>query len=457
MRPLIGLECHLQLSTDKMFSCVPYRYGAIPNTMIHPLDMSLPGTLPGISYEAVCLALRFALSFGMAVAKTLRFDRKNYWSADLPKGFQITQRFAPLAVDGSFTFPVRNREKTVRIAEVHLEEDAAKQILGPESVLLDLNRCGAPLLEVVTGPDLSDGEEAASFLRSLRDIAVDLGISEARMEQGMLRVDVNVSYAGHGRVELKNLNSVTYVRKAVEEELARQKAILEQGGEILPETRHYDETTGKTVFLRPKETAEEYRYFPEPNLPAITIPGELLRELKEDLDRRNRDPYPGLSEAEAALLRKEKALSGLFAAGVSSVGDPRKFALWLVNELRGAFVRKGKTVDEAAVSADELCEVYRAFEKGELSSLEMRKVLEDLSEGKKAVLSSEKDDLSDKEIRALIREVLKDEEKAYNDYRNGKTKAFGYLMGVLLKRSGGRAKPDVLRSELTVSLQSVIK
>ncbi|MBQ1508536.1 MAG: Asp-tRNA(Asn)/Glu-tRNA(Gln) amidotransferase subunit GatB, partial [Erysipelotrichaceae bacterium] len=426
------------------------------NTMVHPLDMGLPGTLPGINEEAVRLALRFALSFGMTVAKTLRFDRKNYWSADLPKGFQITQRFAPLAVDGSFTFPVRNREKTVRIAEVHLEEDAAKQILDPELVLLDLNRCGAPLLEVVTGPDLSDGEEAASFLRSLRDIAVDLGISEARMEQGMLRVDVNVSYAGHGRVELKNLNSVTYVRKAVEEELARQKAILEQGGEILPETRHYDETTGKTVFLRPKETAEEYRYFPEPNLPAITIPGELLRELKKDLDRKNRDPYPGLSEAEAALLRKEKALSGLFAAGVSSVGDPRKFALWLVNELRGAFVRKGKTIDEG-VSYKEVYEVYRAFEKGKLSSLDMRKALEDLAAGKKTALPEEKESLSEEGIHELIKEVLKDEKKALDDYRNGMSKAFGYLMGILLLRSGGRAKPDALRSGLTAFLQSVVK
>lgn len=286
----IGIEIHLELSTEtKMFSPAKNKFDAPPNTNVHPIDLGYLGTLPRPNKQAVIFAIKLAKALNMSVADQLIFDRKHYYYPDLPKSYQITQQFHPIGRDGYvFIKDSEDNTKKVLIERIHLEEDTAKQIHVDGTTLLDYNRCGIPLIEIVSGPIFRDAVEASNYVKLIRQIALALRISDAKMEQGSLRVDLNVSVAKEGakvlgrRVEIKNLNSIANIRKALESEIEQQKARILAGKTVKQVTKRYDESLAQTVFMRKKESSIDYYYFPEPNIPIINLPKDFLDKITFD-------------------------------------------------------------------------------------------------------------------------------------------------------------------------------
>ncbi len=473
---VIGLEIHAQLRTrTKLFCRCPVGVRAGPNTSTCPVCLGLPGALPVLNARAVDMAATAALALGCEVSRSSGFARKNYFYPDLPKGYQITQYEEPLAKDGQLPVPVDGGERVVRIVRLHLEEDAGKSLHDASSdidaSLIDFNRSGVPLIEIVTAPDLRSGAEAAQFLRHLRAILIAIGVNDGNMEDGNLRCDGNVSVRQSGqnrlgtKVEIKNLNSFRFLQKAIDYEFARQSELAGRGEAIAGETRQWDAGAGSTVAMRGKEGEHDYRYFPEPDLPPLEVSRERLAALSASLPelpaaRRERLIAEfGLAAETAAMLSESASLSDYFEATARESRSPRAAAEWIRGEVLRRLSESGLEIAGVPVGPQALGRLIAMVEDGRVSGQAAKKVFGLMfasGESPEAVIEREGlGQLSDERaLRAIVADVLQANAQAAAQYRAGKTATLGFLVGAVMKASGGRANPRMAERAIREQLDS---
>jgi aspartyl-tRNA(Asn)/glutamyl-tRNA(Gln) amidotransferase subunit B len=465
--PVIGLEVHVQLATrSKAFSPSATRFGDPPNSLTDPVVLGLPGTLPVFNRHALELALQLGVATGSKIRARSRFARKHYFYPDQPKGYQISQYDEPLCEDGHLDVIVGGAVKRVKLQRIHLEEDAGKSMHVGAVSHVDLNRAGVPLVEVVSAPELGSADEAAEFMRSLHRLVRWLAISEADMENGQLRCDANVSIRRPGedrlgtRTELKNINSFRFVHDAVEHEIARQIRLVEDGGHVVQETRLWDADVGASAAMRSKEQAEDYRYFPDPDLPPLVVDGALMGGILRGLPelptvRFERYLREGLSADDARTLVGERALADYFDAAVKvHPGDRsgRTIVNWLLTELLGALNADGKSIAEAPLAAAHLSELVRLVEDGTISGKIGKEVFAEAYKtggAPRAIVEANgMQQISDEgQLGAVVDRVIAANPKQVEAYRGGKDGLFGFFVGQVMKETQGRANP-VITSDL---------
>ncbi len=461
--PVIGLEIHVQMDTKtKMFCSCPVEFGAEPNSNVCPVCLGLPGSLPVINKRAVEFAIRAGLALNCQINTKSIFARKNYFYPDLPKGYQISQYEEPIAVNGWLEVG----GKRIRIRRLHIEEDAGKNIHEGSKTLVDLNRAGTPLMEIVTEPDIDSPQLAREFLEKLRNIMRYTGVSRADMEKGQLRCDINLSIRPKGskelgtRVEIKNVNSFRFVQKAIEAEMERQIKLVLSGQKVVQETRTFDPSTALTHPMRSKEEAEDYRYFPDPDLLPLVVPVEWIEEIRRTMPELPEERFQrfvkdySLDEYSARVLTDNKELGDFFEEALKHYSqEPKLVANWLLNDLLGNLSEVGKDIEDSPVSPKGLAELVRLIKEGVLSSKLAKEVLKEMvATGKdpnEVVEEKGLKQVSDEgQIRAFIEEVLKENPKEVERYRSGEEKVFGFLVGQVMKRAKGKANPQVVNKLL---------
>lgn len=461
---IIGIEIHCELKTKtKMFSGAPVSFGNLPNTCVNEIDLGHPGTLPSLNKRAVELAIIACELMNCKIDRLIRFDRKNYYYSDLPKGFQITQQFHPIGRGGFVDIEVDGTSKRIGINRLHMEEDTAKQFHHGEVTWIDFNRAGTPLVEIVSEPDIRSGKEAAAFVEKMKSLLEFGDISDVKMEEGSLRCDVNISlrpygFDGYGtKVEIKNLNSVNNVQRAVEAEIARQTEVYLKGESIVQSTRRYDETTRKTVLMRKKEGAVDYKYFPEPNIPPVLISDEFYSRVKSQLPKtaqQRKEMYVnqlGLSDYDASILTSGKDLSDYFDAIVSFGANSKATANWLISEvLSVASLRSDKKFADW-INPRYMADLLVMVSEGKISGKQAKEVFADMISGespKDIVAKKGMAQVSDEgQLLAWVTEILNNNAQSIEDYKNGKDRALGFLVGQVMKLSKGKANPS-MTSEL---------
>lgn len=467
---VIGLEVHVELKTEsKMFSPSAAHFGAEPNTNTNVIDFGYPGVLPKMNRRGIEFAIKAALALNCEINPVQHFDRKNYFYPDNPKAFQTTQLWQPIGENGWIEIEVNGETKKIRIERLHLEEDAGKNIHGAGDSLVDLNRQGTPLLEIVSEADMRSPEEAYAYLEKIREIIRFTGVSDVKMEEGSMRCDANISLRPYGQKEfgtkneLKNLNSFNYVRKGLAYEEKRQAQVLNAGGVIEQATRRYDENTGKTQLMRVKEGAADYRYFPEPDLPPFTVADAWLEEIQATLpempaDRRKRyvDTYE-LPEYDAQILTQTLEMSDFFDATVKAGADPKQASNWLMGEVNAYMNDNEKDLDQIGLTPESLAEMIGLIEDGTISSKQAKKVFKALADkggsAKEVVEDEGLVQLSDPaQLLPLITEILDNNQQSIDDYKAGKKKATGFLVGQIMKATKGQANPQVVNQLLTEEL-----
>lgn len=453
--PIIGLEVHLQLHTEKKLFCsCPSDFAATPNTRICPICLGLPGTLPVLNQGAVVLALRAALVLGCTINPISSFERKHYFYPDLPKGYQITQQRQPLALGGRVETPVG----AVDINGLHLEEDAGKLVHTGDGTLIDFNRSGVALVEIVTAPCLTSGREAKAFLHSLRQVMLYANISDCKLEEGSLRYDANISLPGGERTEIKNLNSFKAVERALDYEILRQGKALAQGKKVIPETLRWDEAQAKTVPMRAKETPGDYLFLQEPDLPPLEVEAGLVDRARTNLPELPRLRAArfvleySLSQERAELLTATKEMADCFEQLVATGITPLGAANLLLGEVSRLLNLGGELP-----SSHQLAELLALQEAGSISVTAAKEVLAQMfAQGESAHSILKRQNLcqiSDKAtIEKLAEEVLADNPGPTEDYLRGKKKALGFLMGLAMEASQGRANPALLKEILIQKL-----
>ncbi len=467
---VIGLEVHVELKTEsKMFSPSAAHFGAEPNTNTNVIDFGYPGVLPKMNRRGIEFAIKAALALNCEINPVQHFDRKNYFYPDNPKAYQTTQLWQPIGENGWIEIEVNGETKKIRIERLHLEEDAGKNIHGAGDSLVDLNRQGTPLLEIVSEADMRSPEEAYAYLEKIREIIRFTGVSDVKMEEGSMRCDANISLRPYGQKEfgtkneLKNLNSFNYVRKGLAYEEKRQAQVLNAGGVIEQATRRYDENTGKTQLMRVKEGAADYRYFPEPDLPPFTVSDAWLEEIQASLpempaDRRKRyvETFE-LPEYDAQILTQTLEMSDFFDATVKAGADPKQASNWLMGEVNAYMNDNEKDLDQIGLTPESLAEMIALIEDGTISSKQAKKVFKVLADkggsAKEVVEAEGLVQLSDPaQLLPLITEILDNNQQSIDDYKAGKKKATGFLVGQIMKATKGQANPQVVNQLLTEEL-----
>jgi aspartyl-tRNA(Asn)/glutamyl-tRNA(Gln) amidotransferase subunit B len=473
---VVGLEVHAQLLTrTKLFCGCANRFGAPPNTLVCPVCLGLPGALPVLNRQAVSLALRAAVATGSTVHPVSVFERKNYFYPDLPKGYQISQYARPLATGGAVPVETPGGAREVRLARIHVEEDAGKLLhegfpWSRESSGVDLNRAGVPLIEIVTEPDLRGPEEAQAWLAELRAILVYAGVSDGSMEEGSLRCDANVSVRRRGeaamgtRTEIKNLNSFRHVARALEHEVARQAAVLEAGGEVVQETLLWDAVRGETVSMRSKEEAHDYRYFPEPDLPPLVVPPEWVEEARRSLPelpaarRRRFVGEHALPAYDAGVLTQERDLADYFEAAAKASGNAKAVSNWVMTEVLRKLKDDDRPLASSPVSPAALASLVRLVDAGTVSGKTAKDVFERMwTTGEEAAAIVEREGLTqvsdEQALAAVVAEVVASSPGQAASYRGGKTAALGWFVGQVMQRTGGRANPRRVNELLRRALE----
>ena len=465
--PVIGLEIHVQMDTrTKLFCGCRVEFGAEPNTNVCPVCLGMPGSLPVVNKRAVEFAVRASLALNCEVHAESIFARKNYFYPDLPKGYQISQYEKPLATNGWVEIELPSGEKKrIRIRRLHVEEDAGKNIHEGSKSYVDLNRAGTPLMEIVTEPDIRSAEEARIFLETLRNIMRYTGVSKADMEKGQLRCDINVSVRPKGsdklgtRTEIKNVNSFRFVQKAIEYEVERQIRTLEEGGRIAQETRTFDPATGKTYPMRGKEEAEDYRYFPDPDLLPLILKEEWIEEIRKNMPElphqrleRLLSQY-GISDYEAKIFVQHKELGDFFEEAVRELDEPKMIANWLLNDLLGLLNEKQIPLEESPVSPERLAELVRLIKENVISTKIGKEVIKEMVEtGKSASQIVEEKGLKqitdEGEIRRIVEEVLSRFPSEVERFRQGEEKLIGFFVGQVMKETKGKANPKLVNQIL---------
>ena len=470
---VIGLEVHVQLATEsKLFSGSPTTFGAAPNTQANVFDLALPGTLPVLNEKAVAMAVKFGVAIGAEIGKHSVFDRKNYFYPDLPKGYQVSQLDYPTVGKGSLTVTLDDGcEKVVGVTRAHLEEDAGKSLHEDYQGMsgIDLNRAGTPLLEIVSEPDLRSAKEAVAYLKKLHSIIRYLDISDAIMAQGSFRCDANVSIRPVGQVEfgtrteIKNINSFKFVEKAINHEVQRQREVLEDGGRIVQETRLYDADKDETRSMRSKEVANDYRYFPEPDLLPIVIDDAYIEAIRAQLpelpdSRAQRFCADfGLSDYDAQVLVATREMADYFETVATRSGDAKLAANWVSQDLQALLNKNNWEISESPVKAERLADLIARIKdntiSGKIAKTVFEAMLEDSSEVDAIIEAKGLKQVTDSgALESLVEQVIAESPDQAQQYRDGKVQVIGYLVGQCMQLSKGKANPaqinEILRSKL---------
>ncbi|MDH4098421.1 MAG: Asp-tRNA(Asn)/Glu-tRNA(Gln) amidotransferase subunit GatB [Nitrospira sp.] len=469
---VVGVEVHAQLRTkSKMFCGCTATFGASPNSHTCPVCLGLPGSLPVMNRAAIEMAVRAGLALNCTIGASNRFARKNYFYPDLPKGYQISQYEAPICEHGWIDIAAGAGTKRVRIRRAHLEEDAGKNIheTGTSGSLVDLNRAGTPLLEIVTEPDMSSADEVVAYLKGLRDILMYLDVCDGNMEEGSFRCEPNLSLRPQGRkefgtkVELKNINSFKFVKDAMEYEIKRQTKVLSEGGTVRQETRSWNIDRGETVVMRSKEEAHDYRYFPDPDLVPLKLDKEWIEgftsslpELPAARAKRFVSDY-GLPEYDAALLTASKGMAEYFEACVKLFNQPKTVSNWVMGELTRELNNSGMDVSVSPVSPERLVELLQMVDKGAISLKVAREIFPEVySSGKRSeqiVQEKGLTQVSDEgALDKIIEEVLAKSPAQVAQFKEGKQQVVGFLVGQVMKASGGKANPGKVNELLKKKL-----
>ena len=468
---VIGLEVHVELKTDsKMFSSAPAHFGAEPNTNTNVVDWGYPGVLPVVNQRAIDFGMRAALALNYTISQHTKFDRKNYFYPDNPKAYQISQFDQPIGHDGWIEIEVEGVTKKIRIERVHLEEDAGKNNHGSDGYsYVDLNRQGTPLIEIVSEADMRSPEEAYAYLEAVKQIIQFTGVSDVKMEEGSMRCDANISLRPIGqeefgtKAELKNLNSFNFVRRGLAHEEIRQAKVLLSGGVIQQETRRYDEVTGETILMRVKEGSSDYRYFPEPDIPNLEIDDawvERVRQSIPEMPKARRLRYVnelGLPEYDAMVLTQTKEMSDFFEEMLNKKADAKQASNWLMGEVSAYLNSEKLELAETKLTPENLAGMITLIEDGTISSKIAKKVFRELilngGDAKKVVEAKGLVQLSDPaQLLPMINEVLDNNAQSIEDFKNGKDRAVGFLVGQIMKATKGQANPGVVNQLLNQEL-----
>ena len=461
---IIGLEVHAELSTKtKIFCSCPTKFGAAPNTQTCPICMGMPGTLPVLNEKVVEYAVKAGLATNCEISRNSKNDRKNYFYPDLPKAYQISQYDKPLCEHGYVEIDTKEGKKKIRLTRIHIEEDAGKlnhdEFAGGS--LVDLNRAGVPLIEIVSEPDLRSSEEVEEYLRRLKSILEYIEVSDCKMQEGSFRADVNVSVRKKGdsklgtRTEMKNMNSFRSITRAIEYEVDRQIDVIEDGGEVEQETLRWDDVSGKTFPMRDKEDAQDYRYFPDPDLVAIKLSEEYIENIKNtlpELPESRKERYLkeyGLSEKDANIITASKYLSDLFEGAIKVCHNPKAVNNWIISDISRILNETEMEPIEIPFDSQQLGKLIILIDKGTISSSIAKKVLVEMFEHPR-----DPEDIIDEKgwvqisdegaIKEVVLKVLEANPQSVADYKGGKDKALGFLVGQAMKETRGKANPQML-------------
>ena len=461
---IIGLEVHAELSTKtKIFCSCPTKFGAAPNTQTCPICMGMPGTLPVLNEKVVEYAVKAGLATNCEISRNSKNDRKNYFYPDLPKAYQISQYDKPLCEHGYVEIDTKEGKKKIRLTRIHIEEDAGKlnhdEFAGGS--LVDLNRAGVPLIEIVSEPDLRSSEEVEAYLRRLKSILEYIEVSDCKMQEGSFRADVNVSVRKKGdtklgtRTEMKNMNSFRSITRAIEYEIDRQIDVIEDGGEVEQETLRWDDVSGKTFPMRDKEDAQDYRYFPDPDLVAIKLSEEYIENIRKslpELPESRKERYLkeyGLSEKDANIITASKYLSDLFEGAIKVCNNPKAVNNWIISDISRILNETEMEPIEIPFDSNQLGKLIILIDKGTISSSIAKKVLVEMFEHPR-----DPEDIIDEKgwvqisdegaIKEVVLKVLEANPQSIADYKGGKDKALGFLVGQAMKETRGKANPQML-------------
>jgi aspartyl-tRNA(Asn)/glutamyl-tRNA(Gln) amidotransferase subunit B len=468
---VIGLEVHVELKTaSKIFSASPNQFGAEPNTNTNMIDLGMPGVLPVLNKKAVEYGMKAAMAINCEVATHTKFDRKNYFYPDNPKAYQISQFDQPIGEHGWIEIEVNGYTKKIGITRIHLEEDAGKLNHGDGYSLVDYNRQGTPLVEIVSEPDIRTPDEAYAYLEKLKSIIQYTGVSDCKMEEGSLRCDANISIRPVGqkefgtKTELKNLNSFNFVRKGLEYEEKRQREVVSAGGTIDQETRRFDEATGATILMRVKEGSDDYRYFPEPDLMGLYIDDEwksrIRSEIPElpDVRQKRYVEERGLPMYDAKVLTATREMSDFFEATIQAGAEAKPASNWIMGDVSAYLNAEQKELADIQLTPESLAEMIQLIDNGTISSKIAKAVFKELIEngGSAAQIVKEKGlvQISDEgALLKIVSEILDANPQSIEDFKNGKSKAVGFLVGQIMKATKGQANPQMVNKILNEEIQ----
>ena len=472
--PIIGLEIHVQLNTkSKIFSSASTNFGAKQNTQACAIDLGLPGVLPVLNEQAVFMAIKFGLAIGAKISNNSIFARKNYFYPDLPKGYQISQYEIPIVLGGSVNIESENKTKKINITRAHLEEDAGKSIhdLYEDESAIDLNRAGTPLIEIVSEPEMTNADEAIQYLKKIHSLIKYLNISDGNMEEGSFRCDANISLKKSGsktlgtRAEIKNINSFKFVENAINFEINRQSQILNDGGTIIQETRLYNPSKNETKSMRSKEDANDYRYFPDPDLLPVSISKKLIKEIKnnmpelpENKKERFMSQY-GLSDYDTSILITDRELSEFFEEVLDKKElNPKLTANWIITEMLALAKKSSLDVRDYPVTSKDLAILLTYIKNEIISNKQAKKIFERMwvnKEKPQEIIENEGlEQISDLgELNKVVDNIIKNNYKSVEDYRSGKTKLLGFFVGQIMKETQGKANPKIVNKLLKEKLK----
>ena len=465
----IGIEVHAELKTNtKIFSDSLNGYANSVNTNVNVIDLGYPGTLPTLNKEVVNKALKAALLLNCEINKEMHFDRKNYFYPDLPKGYQITQARTPIGINGYVEINVDGTNKKIGIHDIHIEEDTCKSIHINDSSLLDFNRAGVPLIEIVTGIDISSSKEAVLYLEKLREILLYADISDCKIEEGSMRCDTNVSISKTEKlgtkIEVKNIGSISNVGIAIEKEIARQKELLEQGQVLKEETRRFDEKTNSTVLMRVKETGNDYRYFPEPDIPFVVLEDEYIEKVKEEIpmmpeERRKIYLENGINPVNVEKIIQNKKMSDYLNRYLDKNINLVIASNLLLGDIASYLNKNNKEMDDTCFDSSKFVEVVKKLDKGDISSKIFKEILNDLFETNDTIetlldkhgISK----LSDEDLINIIKNILDNNKDNVLEYKNGNDRILKFFIGQIMKETKGSANPELANKLLLEEIDKI--
>lgn len=468
---VIGLEIHAQLNTkSKMFSPDSAAFGGADNEHIHTVSLGLPGALPVVNHEAIELSIKTGLALNCNIRKRSVFARKNYFYPDLPKGYQISQYDEPLCEEGYLEYYLGDEKKKVRIERAHMEEDAGKSTHFGDYTLINLNRAGVPLLEIVSGPDMRSPQEAAEYARTVRKILRYLNVCDGNLEEGSMRCDCNVSVRRRGaeklgtKVELKNINSFRFIEKALEYEIQRQIDCLESGQTIVQETRLFDSTKNMTFSMRSKEEAHDYRYFPDPDLLPVRVTEEWIEEVRAklpELPQQRTDRFQseyGLPAYDAQILTQEREIAEYFEIAAKTSKNAKAASNWIMGDLLRNLNEEKKEISQSSISAEQLAQMIQLIDEGTISGKMAKSLFQEMwksgKDPKDLVKELGMEQITDTSaIEKIVDEIIAANASQVEQYRSGKTKLFGFFVGQVMKATQGQASPEAVNQILQKKLQ----